>query len=197
MAQQIPNTPGNNFRTHLLRVHCHSKFTFEQCTVESTIKVIHSLKSKSSAGLDGISSKLLKRVCSIIAPALNLVINQSLFTGIFPDILKIAKVIPLFKKGDARIFGNYRPISLLSTFSKVFEKTVFNQVYAYFQLNKLFFKSQYGFRIGHSTELAALQFTDKILNDLDNRDNPVSIFLDLSKAFDTLDHDILLTKLEH
>ena len=197
LADKIPTPPGNNFRKHLMKIHCHSKFTFQQCTLESTIKVIHSLKSKSSAGLDGISSKLLKRVCSIIAPALNLVINQSLFTGIFPDILKIAKVLPLFKKGDDTVFGNYRPISLLSTFSKVFEKTVFNQVYDYFQINRLFFKSQYGFRIGHSTELAALQFADKILNDLDNHNTPVSIFLDLSKAFDTLDHNILLTKLEH
>ena len=122
LAERIPNPPGNNFKTHLLQVHCSSKFHFELCTVESTIKIINSLKPKSSAGPDGISTKLLKRICSIIAPSLTLVINQSLFTGVFPDLFKIAKVIPLFKKGDARIFGNYRPISVLSSFSKVFEK---------------------------------------------------------------------------
>ena len=128
---------------------------------------------------------------------ISLIINQSLFTGIFPDSLKIAKILPIFKKGDPSYFGNYRPISLLPAVSKVFEKVVFIQIYEYFNSNNLLYKSQYGFRANHSTELAGIEFVDKILHYLDDQHTPISIFLDLSKAFDTLDHDILLFKLKY
>ena len=118
-------------------------------------------------------------------------------TGIFPERLKIAKVIPLHKKDDPYIFDNYRPISLLTSVSKVFEKVVFQQVYDYFHTNKLLYKSQYGFRADHSTELASLELCDRILRYLDEGKIPITIFLDLSKAFDTLDHGILLDKLNY
>ena len=122
-------------------------------------------------------------------------INQSLCTGIFPEKLKVAKVIPLYKKGDNHLFDNYRPISLLSTVSKIFEKTVFTQVYNYFCGHKLFYESQYGFRKCHSTELAAIELVDRLSNYLDAGKVPVSVFLDLSKEFDTLNHTILIEKL--
>ena len=137
----------------------------------------------------------MKNIVNTIICPLTLAINQSFCTGIFPDKLKIAKVIPLYKKGDTHDFGNYRPISLLPAISKVFEKIVYRQLYDYFTSNKLFYNSQYGFRTLHSTELAALELTDRITQDIDNKKMPFSVFLDLSKAFDTLDHCILLTKL--
>ena len=133
---------------------------------------------------------------NIISPA-SVIINQSLCTGIFPSRLKIGKILPLFKKGDQFSFENYRPISLLTSISKIFEKVVFDQLYEYFTLNKLLYNSQYGFRKEHSTEFAALELIDKLMKGIDERKIPLSIFLDLSKAFGTLDHKILLSKLQH
>ena len=116
--------------------------------------------------------------------------------GIFPDKLKIAKVIPLYKKDDDRSCGNYRPVSLVSSISKIFERVAFNQLYDYFTSSGLLYKSQYGFRKLHSTELAA-EFMDRISQEMDAKKIPFSIFLDLSKAFDTLDHKVLLRKLHY
>ena len=119
-----------------------------------------------------------------------------LTTCIFPDKLKIAEVIPLFKKGDKSIFSNYRPISLLPSISKLFEKVIYQQLYKYFEDLNLFYESQYGFRKGHSTELASLELVNRLLSKIDKGEVPLAIFIDLSKAFDTLDHDILLYKLK-
>ena len=135
-----------------------------------------------------ISTNLLKEICPLIAEHLSLIINQSLSTGIFPSKLKIAKVIPLNKNNKKDLLDNYRPISLLPSISKVFERIVYNQLYSYLTTNGILFKSQYGFRKSHSTETAAIELT----TNLDNGDIPIAIFLELSKAFDTLDHAILL-----
>ena len=118
-------------------------------------------------------------------------------TGIFPDELKIAKVIPIFKKDDPTLFKNYRPISLLPTIAKVIEKIFFSQLSSYFNDTKLLFDNQYGFRPNHSTEYAALELVDRIVMQMDKNDVPINIFLDLSKAFDTIDHTILLNKLRY
>jgi hypothetical protein len=140
---------------------------------------------------------LIKTIKHEILKPLTIIINQTLNTGIFPDNLKIAKVIPLYKKDDEMIFSNYRPISLLPAISEFFERIMFNQLYNYFQTHKLFYSSQYGLRAGHSTELAALDLIDRILSEMDKGNIPICIFLDLSKAFDTLDPLILLDKLNY
>ena len=118
-------------------------------------------------------------------------------TGEFPNDLKISRVKPLFKSGEASSFSNYRPISLLPSFSKIFEYVIFKQLYSYMDDNRLFSLEQYGFRTGHSTELAALHLVNHLTKQMDTGKIPINIYIDLSKAFDTLDHAILLDKLKY
>ena len=106
-------------------------------------------------------------------------------------------MIPLYNKDDKKSFGNYRPISLLSSISKLFERVAFNQLYDYFTFNSLPYENQYGFRKLHSTELAALEFANRLSQEMDAKKIPFSIFLDLSKAFDTIDRHVPFSKLEY
>ena len=139
---------------------------------------------------------LLKHLAPVLYKPLTFIINQSLLTGIFPDKLKLAKVIPLYKKDNTHLIENHCPISILPSISKVFEKSVYDQIYAYFTQHAYLSNSQYGFRKDHSTEYAILEIVDRITYEVENGNVPISIFLDLSKAFDTLNHDILLSKLQ-
>ena len=191
------NYDGNKTYGHYLNKDIHSSFTFMNIDEDAINKIIYNLPPKSSSGCDGISTKLLKVIAPVIIKPLTLLINQVLNTGTFPDKLKIAKVIPIFKKGDPSLFENYRPISLLPAISKVVEKIIALQLSSYFEKNKLLFDNQYGFRPKHSTEHAALELIDRITNKMDTNEIPLNIFLDLSKAFDTIDHSILLNKLKY
>ena len=115
----------------------------------------------------------------------------------FPDKLKIAKVIPIHRKGDATVFNNYRPISLLPAISKVLEKIIYDQLSCYLNDSKLLFNNQYGFRSMHSTEYAALELIDRIVTQMEKDELPINIYHDLSKSFDTIDHSILINELEY
>ena len=162
------------------------------------MSIINKLKNKNSSGNDEISNKLLKAIGNELSKPLTIIISQCLLTRIFPDLLKIAKVKPLFKRGDTALLNNYRPISLLPTISKVFERVMYSQLYAYFNDNNLMSEQQYGFRAQHS--LASVKLVDHIIKQMDNRyetKTPVAIFCDLSKAFDCLNFDIFQSKLEY
>ena len=160
-------------------------------------KTIAILKTKNSFGHDGISTKLLKEISIELIKPLTTLTNHCFHTGIFPDNLKIAKVISLHKKDDPTDINNYRPISLLPSISKVLEKIVLDQIKSYFTSHNLLYNNQYGFRSHHSTELATMHLMDRIITSMDEGLVPLNIFLDLSKAFDTLDHTILLGKLNY
>ena len=196
LSSNINCRTDKHFQTYL-NGHILTSFHFKLINEKDTEKCIRSLRTKTSSGHDGISTKLLKFLSPGLIKPLTLIINQSLITGIFPEKLKLAKVIPLYKKDDKLMMGNYRPISLLTSISKLFEKVVFEQLSDYFSSNKYLHEGQHGFREKHSTELATIELMDRIISALNDKRLPISIFMDLSKAFDTLDHAILLEKLRY
>ena len=128
---------------------------------------------------------------SVIQP-LKRLINLSFKTGFFPEQFKIAKVVPVFKESDPHEFSNYRPISLLNSISRLFETIVCFQVTGFADACEILYKHQYGFRARHNVNQPLMHFTDNIFNALNNNKFNVSIFIDLKKAFDTLNYQILL-----
>ena len=157
-------------------------------------KILNSLKSY-TPGYDDISPKVLKYTSHLISVPLAHIINLSFNTGIFPSQLKTAKVIPIFKSGDRRDINNYRPISILPAFNKIFEKIISFRLTNYLEANNLLTDCQHGFRANRSTESALLQFVNDVYLALEEKKYAIGVFIDLSKAFDTLDHRILLHKL--
>ena len=159
------------------------------------IIIINSLKD-TSPGWDDIHAKVVKQTYqSYLKPLLHLC-NLSLTKGIFPKELKIAKILPLFKSGDNKLICNFRPISVLPLFSKIFEKIMYSRVMSFITKHNILFNGQFGFRKNHNTTMALIILTDKIMSAINNGEYVVGAFLDLSKAFDTVNHAILLKKLD-
>ena len=166
-------------------------------TQKEILDQIKNLKESNSTGYDQISSKFIKLSKSILVPALEYIFNLVISEGEYPDSLKIAKVIPIFKSGDPNKTNNYRPISILCSINKILEKILHKRVSDYLEKFKLLYKYQYGFRKGHSTIQAITELADNIKLSMDDNRLTCGIFVDLSKAFDTVNHNILLAKLEH
>ena len=168
-----------------------------RCTSVTEIEdLIRWMSHKVSYGHDRISNSMLKNLCTSISYPLQVIFNQSIDQGIFPSKMKLAEVIPLYEGKEHDKVINYRPISLLITISKLLEKIIYKRLYSFLEKNKILFESQYGFRSKRSCEHAVMEMVSRLLQAKDAKMQSTGIFLDLSKAFDTLDHDILIKKLE-
>lgn len=170
---------------------------FTPTNPEEVRSLVKSLKDKSS-GSDNMQPKVLKACHNIIALPLSTIINQCILSGVFPNELKVARIIPIYKgKGDSQELVNYRPISLLNCISKIFEKIIFKRLVSFADKYKILDDNQYGFRSKRSTNTAIISTVNRITQALENNEYVAGIFLDFSKAFDTINHQILLKKLEH
>ena len=154
------------------------------------------MKNSKSVGHDGINNITLKQALSVIRQPLTEVFNQCYFEEHYPEALKVARVIPIHKNGSVHDPGNYRPISLLSSIYKVFEKILFNRMMSFVRKNKILSEKQYGFRPKHSCVHALIDFTEKLRKNMDNKLTSQACFIDLSKAFDTIKHERLRSNLE-
>ena len=176
------------------KVPSNVKFQIPLMKLPDLISIIGSLDASKATGLDGITAKILKSSSEIICPSLLKIINISISTGIFPECLKQAKVIPVHKSGPYNDPANYRPISILPILSKIIEKHVTKHLFAYLNKYGLLHKSQSGFRKNHSCNTALINLVDKWLNNIDKGEIIGAIFFDLRKAFDVVDHQLLIEK---
>lgn len=175
---------------------CDHDMPAPQTNLNDIFKIIKTLKIK-QCRTDDISVAIIKENAHLVAPPLLKLFNQSINQGVFPDRLKIANVIPLYKKGNKNDMGNYRPISLLHIFSKIFEKIMKNHLVTHISTHNIISKSQFGFQKNVSTLSAISKFSELIYQTLDSSHYALSIFIDFSKAFDTVPHSLLLEKLQH
>ena len=194
LASNIPpqSTPLHQFLgDRILHSIMISEFDAEEFS-----EILCSLR-KCAPGYDEIDSDILSMSLPSIGMVLLKLLNFSLIQGLFPNELKVANIIPLFKSEDPMMFNNYRPVSLLSIFSKIFEKAMYKRLIEFLEMHKILYDKQFGFRKKHSAFMAHMILVDNLIKALQNQEYVIGVFLDFSKAFDTVDHSILLTKLYH
>ena len=197
LAASIPQG-GPDYRTYLPPANDDSIF-IEPTNSDEIGRIISKLNN-SAPGHDEVKLNDIKPVLNSLIQPLFYVTNLSclsLLQGIFPDELKKANIIPLYKASDPMLFNHYRPISLLQLFSKVLERIMYNRMIKFINKHKLLYKYQFGFRKDHSTYMALIILIDKITTALDRGDFTIAVLIDFRKAFDTVDHEILLDKSYH
>ena len=164
----------------------------EDCSQEEILKIIKEFDNNKASD---VPIRVVKKSAHIIAPVLKLYFNVYMKNGVFPDILKVGKITPIFKKGNPEDIGNYRPVSTLPIFGKIFEKIIYSRIYNFALSQNIIDPNQFGFRKAHSTS-HAVNHSVKIIEDhLIKHEHVLGIFIDLSKAFDTIDHSTLINKL--
>lgn len=173
------------------------RFKFRLVTEFEVENVINGIKNETSCGNDGISNRLIKSLKIALISPLTKLFNLSQKTGIFPESLKKAKIVPIYKTNDVNEYSNYRPISLLSSISKLLEKLVAQQLTCFMNEQRIFSDKQFGFRTGYRTEHILTEIMKKVDNEKSNGKHTLGIFLDVQKAFDCVDPSIMLKKLQH
>ena len=192
MAEKLPDFEGT--------IHSPSvdnSFVLCETNSEEIHKLIDQLNENKSSREDDIPVRILKLSSAVICDLLAFIYNHCVFLGVYPSLLKIAKVIPLYKKGSKDDCTNYRPISLLMHINKVFEKLIHKRLYSFLKKNKVLNQNQYGFRKNSSTAFAIYDLIENKLKNLDENLYTCALYVDLSKAFDTVNHQLLLQKLNH
>ena len=173
------------------------KFSFLDINADDVMKIINSLKLNTAIGLDNIGPKMIKDLKHVLSRPLADLINRSFKEGIFPKSMKAAIITPIFKEGDKENISNYRPISVLTTLSKIFERSASNQLSHFLAINNIISKCQHAYQIKHSSTTCLVELLNLIYKSLDEKKLVALASLDLSKAFDSIDHTLLLTKLQN
>ena len=195
LASLLP--PSNRDVLQSLGPRNPHKMKFRRIATYDIIEIAKVFEEKMSTGPDNIPAILLKWCIHIIAPILADIFNQFVSLGIYPEVLKTAKVTPLHKAGDNDVADNFRSISVLSQINKVFEKLIHERLMTFIQNNNILTNSQFGFRKGHNTSHSASHLNEQVIKHLEKKKVCAILFIDLKAAFDTIDHDILAKKLEH
>ena len=194
LAEKIKTTPNDNPLKHI-KPNDSATLILKPVTNSQVLKSLKQLKNGKACGPDKIPTTLVKDAANFISYPLTLIYNSSIKNGIFPDLWKIARVAAIFKSGKKCDSNNYRPISVLSIFSRVLEKIVHDQLHEFLKANGILTNNQYAFRKLYSTIMSLINSTEHWLENADNRKLNMTVFLDLKKAFDTVDHKILIDKL--
>ena len=195
LASAIPEVSGTF--SNYLDPPLSNTFYFDPIIPQEVESEIITLPENKAYGLYSSPAKLLKLARSFISLPLAEIFNQSILSGIYPAKFKLAKVVPIFKDDDDTLPENYRPISLLSIYNRIFEKVIYARLTKFINKNNIIYNLQYGFRSKHSTQHAILDIVNNIHNCMDGGKYTCGIIIDLKKAFDTVNHSILLAKLEN
>ena len=195
LSQKIP-TMSISYKHYLQNSNLNSIFV-NPITEQEVIQEISKLGERRAIGIYDIPVKLMKTSKELLSKPLSKIFNMSIEQGMFPNMLKIARITPIYKNSEKEHLQNYRPISILCSISKIFEKIMYKQLYSFLEKYKLLYEKQFGFRRKHSTVHALIEVTKKIRYALDNDALVMGIYLDVKKAFDTVNHVILLEKLYH
>ena len=193
LANKIPNT-SKPFDSNITKAN--TSMEAHPLSVNELKDAFFSLKINKSPGHDGLSFNVIKKCFGELCVPLKYLFNLSIGKGIFPDDLKIAKVTGIYKADNSSNVSNYRPISVLLCFSKMLGRIMYNRLQKYLKDQNILYDKQFGFPTGHSTDQAIAQLVDQIYEAFEKNEYVLGVFIYLCKAFDTVDHSILLRKLE-